>query len=521
MTALFSRRVRMLASRRLSSSITSAAQLLPAGRSSRADQGLARVLRAAVLAATFLALPLHAGSVSPGLPLVVREGLEGPEQGLLPPGVWVVNAGGRGEEFGGGGLGVLPNGNLVVATWNQPTPNQLLHPALSTFAPTGLPLESHLYAGDSIDFLGQFIITPDGNMLVVGATLSFGFTHGAGWAFETSPSGEILWQMAYTAQGAPGNEFATATPIPTGGFYLVGHFGTPPSLGGDRAIWIVRIDGNGNVLSSATYAAESAFRPNRAILRSNGDLLIAGNDQGAFTRTTLLDINAAGAVAWKKELPTGYAKLAVVETLDGGILIGTEIFTNGVSQVLLARFDATGKYLWSSIYENPSYANFVGGSILALRDGTFLIPGATEVPALVEPIVESTGFLLHVSATGEILSQQGLSAGFDKTLPTTSIDDISRTSDGSIFVALSVGEVTNVGETSHFGLARLSVSSPQVEICRSTREISNLRATRRVLRVRDGSTTRASVTTTAVPTTASDTILPLRITAVCGHPQQP
>jgi hypothetical protein len=112
-----------LASRRLSSSITSAAQLLPADRSSRADQGLARVLRAAVLAATFLALPLHAGSVSPGLPLVV--------QGLLPPGVWVVSAGGRGEEFGGGGLGVLPIGNRVVATWNQLTPNKLLHPALS------------------------------------------------------------------------------------------------------------------------------------------------------------------------------------------------------------------------------------------------------------------------------------------------------------------------------------------------------------------------------------------------------
>jgi hypothetical protein len=170
---------------------------------------------------------------------------------------------------------VLPNGNLVVATWNQPTPNQLLHPALSTFAPTGLPVESHLYAGDSTDFLGQFI-------------------------------------------------------------------------------------------------------------RSNGDLLIAG-----------------------------------------------------------------------------------------------------------------------------------------KTLPSTGIDDISRTSDGSIFVALSVGEVTNLGETNHLGLARLSVSSPQVEICRSILEISDLRATRRALAVHDGSTTTASVTTAAVPTTASDTILPLRITAVCGHPQQP
>jgi hypothetical protein len=525
MATLFSR-LRMLASRRLSSSVTSAAQLLPADGSSPADQGLARVLRAAILAATLIALPLHAGSISPGLPLVLREGLEGPEQGLLPPGVWVVNSGGRGEDLGVGSLGVLPNGDLAVATWNQLTPNQLLHPALSTFAPTGLPVESHLYAGDSTDFLGQFIITPDGNVLVVGATLSFGFTHGAGWAFETSPSGEILWQMAYTAKGAPGNEFATATPIPTGGFYLVGDFGTPPSLGGDKAIWIVRIDGNGNVLSSATYAAESAFRPNRAILRSNGDLLIAGDDQGELTQTTLLDINAAGEVAWKKVLPTGYSYLAVVETLDGGILIGTEIFTNGLSQVLLARFDATGKYLWSSIYGDPSYDNIVGGSILALRDGTFLVPGSSVVPSFgPTPFVESTGFLLHVSATGEILSQQGLSASFGN-LPQTGIDDIVRTSDGSIFVTISVQEVLEIaggGEerVTHLDLARLSVSSPQVEVCRSTREVSNLRATRRVLTVRDGSTTTASITTTAVPTTASDTILPLRTTAVCGHPQQP
>jgi hypothetical protein len=533
MTTLFSRRVRMLASRRLSSSITSAAQLLPADRSSRADQRLARVLRAALLAATVLALPVHAGSVSPSPPLVVREGLECPEQGLLPPGGWVVKTGGRGEKSGAVGLGVLPNGNLVVATSNQLTPNQLAHPALSTFAPTGLPLQSHLYAGASSDFLGQFIITPDGNMLVVGSTLSFGFTHGAGWAFETSPSGEILWQRAYTAQGSQGNEFATATAIPSGGFYLVGDFGGPPNFRGGRGIWIVRIDGNGNVLSSATYAAEAAFHPNRAILRSNGDLLIAGYDQGNHAQTTLLDINAAGAVAWRKEFPTGgFAGLAFVEALDGGILIGTDILTydpmspigtNVTVQALLVRFDATGEYLWSSIYGDPSFYNSVGGSILALPDGTFLIPGATSVPALVVPVVEATGFLLHVSATGEILSQQGLSANFDKTYPSTSIDDILRTSDGSIFVALSVTELTNVppGGTNHWGLARLSVSSPQVEICRSIREVSNLRATRRVLRVRDGSTTRASITTTAVPTTASDTILPLRVTAVCGHPQQP
>ena len=523
MANLFSRRARRLAS--------SAAQLLPADKSSRADQGLARVLRAALVAATLIAPPLHAEGASPGLPLVVREGLEGPERGLLPPGAWVVDEVGSGDEFGGGGLRVQPNGNLVVGTENQVTPSQLPHPTLSTFAPTGLPLESHLYAGDSTDSLGQFVITPDGNMLVAGATTSFGFTHGAGWAFETGPSGEILWQRAYTAQGAPGNEFVTATPIPTGGFYLVGDFGTPSSEGGGGAIWIVRIDENGNVLSSATYRAESAFRPHRAILRSNGDLLMAGYDQGNHAQTTLLDINPAGAVAWKKQFSAGISNLAVVETLDGGILIGTDISTsdptspietNVTIQVLLARFDATGKYLWSSLYGDPSFYDFGGGSILALPDGTFLVPGTSVVPALVSPIVSATGFVLHVSATGEILSQRGFSGN---SFPSTSIDDIARASDGSIFVSFSVAglvALTNVTEvsSSRLGLARLSVSSPQVVTCHSTREISSLRATRRVLTVRDGSTTTTGVTTTAVPTTASDTILPLRVTAVCGDPQR-
>jgi hypothetical protein len=405
----------------------------------------------------------------------------------------------------------LANGNKVVSTWTHLGSAGLDHPALTALGPTGNVLWANQYGGSKVDEPSNTIVTSDGNLLTVGSTPSFGgLNHYTAWAFKVNPTGQLLWQKNYFPAGGIVSFLADVVEIPTGGYYFFGDI-----LASDQSefgnLVLLRVDADGNLVSSQTIGTTSEYSAGRALLRSNGDLLLLASD-GITEVALLIDLTPAGTIAWQIQIPEvgGGDVPALTETQDGGVLLGGEVSSVGAGNrdLLLARFDASGSFLWSRTYGTTA-DDFSSSQNLALPDGSFLVAGTTELQ-LAQGLFQS-GFILRVSATGEILSQQGFSTDFS-----TSADTIVRDAAGSFYLGSQFS-----GEHFHWGLAQLSNTGAVGALCSSTVLPISLATSQQTLVITPSALPISSSTATAANTTATVTPFHVTVNTVCDEPAPP
>lgn len=132
----------------------------------------------------------------------------------------------------------------------------------------GQPLWSRALGGDSGDQIDGFSVGEDGAIVAVGPTHSFGVSFNGHWVVKFDRDGNVEWQNAYDGSG---NEWAHAVVADQNGNYkIVGRTGS------DALVTL--LDGNGNLLSAATYDAGSPYEEAfTAVGLPDGGLLIAGN----------------------------------------------------------------------------------------------------------------------------------------------------------------------------------------------------------------------------------------------------
>lgn len=411
---------------------------------------------------------------------------------------------GPGEEFDVG-LRVLANGDLLMGALTNPqypAAGSLFHSTLTRMAPGGQVLWAKSYTSSGTDWMQDVIETAGGNLVVAGST-STPVGASAGWVFSTDSAGTLLWQKSYKPDGAVGGQFRRVMPAPGGGFYLVGtlYISQQDYFG---LIWIVRIDGSGNIAWSRQFGTTPTVESDSAILRSNGDLLVVADD---FTQhgALLVDVDSAGNIVWQREIDQRVEnEFMLSETQDGGFLVGFEVYTGGVFRdLLIARFDAAGSYLWGREFATPA-AEFIGANALSLADGTFLVAATTD------SVHDQAGLLLHLSATGEILQQH---AHAFATL--TALDNLARAADGTIYALYGVLWEGTPGF--HVGLATLSATGEIGTACSTTELAVDMQVTQPALVVHDAALVASSRTATVATTTATASAWSWTIASFCSQ----
>ena len=248
----------------------------------------------------------------------------------------------------------------------------------------------------------------DGEIFVTGYT---GF--GAGdydlLLAKFDASGNHLWTRTL---GGSGDDWGySVIEASDGGLVVTGHtfsFGA-----GGRDFLLAKFDASGNRLWTRTLGGGNSDYGRSVIEASDGGLVVTGYTMsfGAGQCDLLLaKFDASGNYLWTRTLGGPYNDYgySLVEASDGGIIVtGTSNSFYGAtnSDFLLAKFDASGNYLWTRILQG--YINDYGHSVIEASDGGIIAVGTfntMDSPPMVSPdTLHGEILLTKFDASGALL----------------------------------------------------------------------------------------------------------------------
>lgn len=178
--------------------------------------------------------------------------------------------------------------------------------------------------GGKTDKLFSASTVSDG-FILVGLTYSMGRNASDAWVVKIDASGRVLWNKTYG--GNRDNVFRAVVATGKNEYVCVGYTN---SIGnGDYDVWLVKMDENGTLQWSSTYAG-------------------VGSDMG----------------------------YALTVTRDGYVIAGeTHSFGNGDAKAFVLKTDLNGKLLWQRAYGGQQFDSI--DSIIPSSSGEFVVAGFT------------------------------------------------------------------------------------------------------------------------------------------------
>jgi len=308
---------------------------------------------------------------------------------------------------------------------------------------SGNVLWSRTYGGSQDDWVSSVLATPDGGLLLVGSTKSFG----AGgtediYLLRLNAAGDVVWSRTYG--GSDTDESAIAIPTSDGGLLLAGWIRSTSPEFADSDTLLVKLDASGNIqwgrrydlYQCNPYGYASCEGSDSVVQTSDGNFVIGQNYFYTDYRTgatnsygLLLKVDSSGDVLNFWKLTDEFAKFwlnDLLVTADGGVLIWGSTATGG----LLARLDASGTVTWKRGYSFPQDS---GASVIGKTpDGGFLLLGSTF---LTGPL---TSYAVKISGTGDVQWARAYPVDLPGRSYSTRFDRLALTSDNGF---LMVGKV--------------------------------------------------------------------------------
>jgi len=190
---------------------------------------------------------------------------------------------------------------------------------------------------------------------------------------------KVLWQKTFG--GAKWDGAAAIAALPDGGLIVAGS--TRSKGAGSTDVWLLRLDGAGQVLWDKTYGGRSNDRAYAVVSLPDGGFAIAGGtySKGAGSQDAwVLRLDAKGDLLWDKTFggPSLEAARAIVALPDGGIAVAGETHSKGAgaSDAWVLRLDPKGRTMWEKTFGGKKWE--WAGSIVALPDRGFAVAGWTE-----------------------------------------------------------------------------------------------------------------------------------------------
>ncbi|RJP77403.1 MAG: T9SS C-terminal target domain-containing protein [Candidatus Zixiibacteriota bacterium] len=256
----------------------------------------------------------------------------------------------------------------------------LMAGAAMILAAEGDVLWTRTFGGPMDDDACALLPTPGGGFQLGGFTNSFG-QFGDMWLVLTDAQGDSLWSHTYG--GAEGERINALVACSDGGCLLVGE--TESYGAGDRDIWLVRTNGQGQALWTRTYGGVDFDQVAAGLATGDNGFLVAGTrgivvNQEYDENLWLLKLNADGDTLWSRTYGGSYAdwSSALIETPDAGYLLigGTYSFGAGWNDAWILKLNSQGDSLWSRTYGGWNGDQIYGA--VPTADGGFLLAGETD-----------------------------------------------------------------------------------------------------------------------------------------------
>ncbi len=224
--------------------------------------------------------------------------------------------------------------------------------------------------------------TEDGGYLLVGAT---NHTHRDTMredvhVIKTNSAGGMVWEKTYGGEAYDrGYEII---PAADGGFVILGE--TESFGAGERDVYLIRIDADGNELWSRAFGGPGRERAFAIQPTTDGGTIITGATTSFGAEGSdvyLLKVDGLGDELWSRAFGGEYDEegMAVHQTSDGGFFVlagvthGEAVYTEQNPDVYLLRTDGAGDEIWSQVWEKEGVQG--GNALLPTADGGYIIAG--------------------------------------------------------------------------------------------------------------------------------------------------
>ena len=244
---------------------------------------------------------------------------------------------------------------------------------------TGQVTFQKTFGGNSVDYAYAVQQTDDDGYIIAGYTLSFGAGNRDVYLIRTDVNGNTLWTKTY---GGNNTDYAWTIQQTADHGYIIGaHSG---SFGaGSHDVYLIKCDLNGAVIWTTVYGGSNADGAYSLEQTTDGGYIIGAhvNSFGAGLHDIyLIKINDQGDTLWTKTYGGNNQDLlrALHQTADGGYILVSETlsFGAGNADVYLIKTDSLGNLIWTRTYGGSS-ADY-GYSVRQTTDGGYIIAGYTQ-----------------------------------------------------------------------------------------------------------------------------------------------
>jgi hypothetical protein len=354
-----------------------------------------------------------------------------------------------GSTSGGGGTSTGGQGYPSTSTGPQGYPTTSTggqgYPSTSTGQQISQAYQGSTFAktigGSGLDGAWSIIQSSDGGYVVAGSTRSFG---AGGWdiyVVKIDGSGNVQWTKTI---GGSDDDFAYSIIRSSDGGYVVA--GETSSFGaGSSDFWVVKLDSSGNVVWTKTIGGSSYEWANSIIQSSDGGYVIAGYTEsfGEGGDMYVLKLDSVGNVQWTKTIGGGNDDVAIsiIQSSDGGYVVAgyTESFKYsqgaGGYDMYVVKLDSSGNVLWTKTIGGSSddYAS----SIIQSSDGGYVIAGSTRSFGAGSDDI----YLVKLDSSGNVVWTKTIGGSYgDEAM------SIIRSSDGGYVVAGYTGSFGSGGD---------------------------------------------------------------------------
>ena len=283
------------------------------------------------------------------------------------------------------------------------------------------PQWAKTYGGSGDDQTNDIKQTADGGYIVAGNTYSFGAGQADIWILKLDGTGIIQWQKTY---GGAGGDYGSAVEQTTDGGYVIA--GTTSSFGaGSSDMWVIRLDGSGNIQWQKTYGGSEYDSANSIHQTADGGYIIAGSTMsfgsGSYD-VWIIKIDGNGNITWQKTYgdmninDIDYSgQGSIQQTADGGYVLAAQSYIDvNCPEVWVIKLNSDGNLQWQkygsiSCYYGAYYTN----AILQTPDKGYIVAGS------VGSAIGGGGFdlwLMRLSYNGELQWEKEYDGGGEDQL---------------------------------------------------------------------------------------------------------